>query len=47
MNRQAEMIFAKELWKLILEIEDFVRDFYVKLAEEEIHDLRDEDDCQF
>ena len=44
MNKQSEMFFAKELWKLILEVEDLVRNFYQKLAEEQIHDLQDEDD---
>jgi hypothetical protein len=38
-----EMIFAKELWKLILEAEDLVRKHYMKLAEQEIYDLYDED----
>lgn len=37
-----EMIFAKELWKLILEAEELVRNHYLKLAEQEIHDLYDE-----
>jgi hypothetical protein len=37
-----EMIFAKELWKLILEAEDLVRNHYMRLAEQEIHDLYDE-----
>lgn len=39
-----EMIFAKELWKLILEAEELVRNHYLKLAEQEIHDLYDETD---
>jgi hypothetical protein len=39
-----EMIFAKELWKLILEAEELVRDHYMKMAEQEIHDLYDETD---
>jgi hypothetical protein len=39
-----EMIFAKELWKLILEAEELVRNHYLKLAEQEIHDLYDEID---
>lgn len=34
-----EMIFAKELWKLILEAEELVRKHYMKLAEQEIYDL--------
>jgi hypothetical protein len=37
-----EMIFVKELWKLILEAEELVRDRYMKLAEQEIYDLYDE-----
>jgi hypothetical protein len=39
-----EMIFAKELWKLILETEDLVRKHYMKLAEQEIYDLYEEND---
>lgn len=39
-----EMTFAKELWKLILEAEELVRNHYLKLAEQEIHDLYDETD---
>ena len=38
-----EMIFAKELWKLILEAEEYVRNHYMKLAEQEIYDLYDDD----
>jgi hypothetical protein len=42
MNRTArEMAFAKELWKLILEAEDLVRNHYMKLAKREIYDLYD------
>ena len=37
-----EMIFVKELWKLVLEAEELVRDRYMKLAEQEIYDLYDE-----
>ena len=38
-----EMIFAKELWKLILEVEELVRKHYMSLAEQEIYDLYDEE----
>jgi len=44
MKNQAEMFFAKELWKLLLEIEDQVRDHYRNLVEQEIYDLHDEAD---
>ena len=37
-----EMIFAKELWKLILEAEELVRNHYMRLAEQEIYDLYDD-----
>ncbi|MEW6429826.1 MAG: hypothetical protein AB1568_17535 [Thermodesulfobacteriota bacterium] len=43
MNKQDEMTFAKELWKIILEIEDMVRTYYQRHAEEEIYDLQDDD----
>ncbi|MFZ6031427.1 MAG: hypothetical protein ACOYYS_27260 [Chloroflexota bacterium] len=38
-----ELIFAKELWKLILEAEELVRNHYMKLAEQEIYDLYDDE----
>jgi hypothetical protein len=47
MKNQTEMFFAKELWKLILEIEDFVRNHYQKLVEQEIYDLHDDNDSAF
>ncbi len=37
-----ELIFAKNLWKLILEAEELVRNHYMKLAEKEIYDLYDD-----
>ncbi len=40
---QKEMTFTVELWKMILEMEDFVRNRYIKLAEREIYDLHDEE----
>jgi len=43
MKNQAEMFFAKELWKLILEIEDLVRTHYQRLVEQEIYDLHEDD----
>ena len=43
MKNQSEMFFAKELWKLLLEIEDYVRDHYRNLVDQEIYDLHDED----
>jgi hypothetical protein len=43
MNKQDEMNFAKELWKIILEVEDLVRNYYQRHAEEEIYDLQDDE----
>lgn len=43
MKNQSELFFAKELWKLLLEIEDYVRDHYRNLVDQEIYDLHDED----
>jgi hypothetical protein len=43
MKNQSEMFFAKELWKLLLEIEDLVRDHYRNLVDREIYELHDED----
>ena len=43
MNKQDEMFFAKELWKIILELEDLIRNHYQRHAEEEIYDLQDDD----
>jgi hypothetical protein len=43
MKNQSELFFAKELWKLLLEIEDYVRDHYRNLVDHEIYDLHDED----
>ena len=43
MSKQDEMAFVKELWKIILEIEDLVSEFYQRLAEEEINDILKED----
>ena len=40
---QKEMTFTVELWKMILEMEDFVPNRYIKLAEREIYDLNDEE----
>jgi len=37
-----ELIFAKDLWKLVLETEELVRNHYMKLAEKEIYDLYDD-----
>ena len=42
MKNQSELFFAKELWKLLLEIEDYVRDHYRNLVDQEIYDLHDE-----
>jgi len=44
MRNQQEMVFAKELWKLVLEIEDYVRNHYRDLADQEIYDFPDQDD---
>jgi uncharacterized protein (DUF608 family) len=38
-----EMTFTMELWKTVLELEDFVRNHYIKLAEREIYDLHNEE----
>jgi len=43
MKNQTEIFFARELWKLLLEIEEMVRDRYRQLVEEEIYDLHDEE----
>lgn len=43
MKKQDELIFAKELWKLILELEDYVRNHYIKQAEKEIYDLHQDE----
>lgn len=43
MNKQDEMNFAKELWKIILEVEDLVRNYYQRHVEEEIYDLQDDE----
>ena len=43
MKNQAEILFAKELWKLLLEIEDSVREHYRNLVDQEIYDLHDEE----
>jgi len=40
---QNEMAFTMELWKLVLEAEELVRNHYLKLVEREIYDLDDED----
>lgn len=40
---QKEMTFTVELWKTILEMEEFVRNHYMKLAEREIYDLHEQD----
>jgi hypothetical protein len=40
---QKEMTFTMELWKHILEIEEFVRNHYLKLAETELYDLDDDE----
>lgn len=40
---QSEMTFTVELWKMILEAEEFIRNHYLKLAEREIYDLHDEE----
>lgn len=40
---QIEMAFTMELWKLILEAEELVRNHYLKLVEREIYDLDEED----
>ena len=42
MKNQSEILFAKELWKLLLEIEDFVREHYRNLVDQEIYDLHDD-----
>lgn len=42
MRNQQEMFFAKELWKLLLEIEDYVRNHYRDLVEQEVYDLHDD-----
>lgn len=39
-----EMAFTMELWKVVLEIEEMVRNHYLKLAEREIYDLQNEED---
>lgn len=39
MKNQSEILFAKELWKLLLEIEDFIREHYRNLVDQEIYDL--------
>ena len=41
MKNESEILFAKELWKLLLEIEDFVREHYRNLVNQEIYDLHD------
>ena len=42
MKNQEQMIFTRELWKLILEVEELVRNHYLKLVEEELYDFGDE-----
>lgn len=44
---QNEMNFTIELWKLVLEIEEIVRNHYLKLAEREIYELDEEDNQPF
>lgn len=44
MRNQAEIAFAKEVWKLLLEIEDYVQEHYRHLVDQEIYDLHDDDD---
>ncbi len=42
-NLQKEMHFTMDLWKLVLEIEELVRNHYVNLAEKELYE-RDKED---
>lgn len=43
MKNQSEIFFARELWKMILEMEDYAREHYINLVDQEIYNLHDED----
>ena len=44
MNLSTELTFIKELWMRILDLEDFIRDHYIKEIEEEIYNPQLKDD---